>query len=405
MEQYYFQKMKENLFALIEKDILRNADCYIFGVCNATQKLCTLLMEKEIIPIAVLDNNLAKQGTYCQGIPVISPQDLINSGRKCEKIVFIVSRACEAMTAQLRDLGFQGRIEKLVEYNSFSEYSLSEETRKRKRERLERGLHYRQAVIDKYPGMFRLICPFNALGDVCFAMSYFPYFYRNRGINGGYVALAVGNSCADAAAMYGAAHIERLSQTEMDELVQAEIYLKSRDAYIAHHDRPYTSTVHKALKIKKFTLEEMYRYGVYGLDDSCKPIEPSCLTVYERIEDIPAARGVILSPYAKSSANIRESYWKELVQNYSAKGFTVYTNTVGEEKTLDGTVPLSVPLSAMRSVVERAGTFIGLRSGLCDVVGSADCRKIALYPDNYYSDTRWKTEEIFHMDGWENVVV
>ena len=108
MEQYYFQKMKENLFALIEKDILRNADCYIFGVCNATQKLCTLLMEKEIIPIAVLDNNLAKQGTYCQGIPVISPQDLINSGRKCEKIVFIVSRACEAMTAQLRDLGFQG---------------------------------------------------------------------------------------------------------------------------------------------------------------------------------------------------------------------------------------------------------------------------------------------------------
>ena len=59
----------------------------------------------------------------------------------------------------------------------------------------------------------------------------------------------------------------------------------------------------------------------------------------------------------------------------------------------------------MRSVVERAGTFIGIRSGLCDVIREADCRKIALYPDCYYSDTKWKVEEIFHLDTFENIVV
>lgn len=406
MDQEHLREMKDNLYTFAVSCNLADADIYLFGVCNATQELYGLLSSMDIIPCAILDNNELKHGSLFLSLPVIYPQEMVRRedfGHR--KIVLIASRAYDAMASQLRGLGFEGRIEKLVDYNSFSEYSLSDDTRRRKKERLVRGLAHRQSMMDKYPDYFRLICPFNALGDVCFALSYFPYYYQKRGISEKYVVFVVGKSCADVAAVYGTEYIEMLSQSKMDELVQAEIYSRSADAYIAHHDRPYTSTAHKALKIKKFTLEEIYRYGVYGLDESCKAIEPSSLSVYEDIEEIPEHKSVIFSPYAKSSANIRESYWTELIQTYSEMGYTLFTNADGYEKALEGTTRISAPLSAMRSIVERAGTFIGLRSGLCDVIHSATCKKVALYPDNYYSDTQWKTKEIFYLDGWENIVV
>ncbi len=59
----------------------------------------------------------------------------------------------------------------------------------------------------------------------------------------------------------------------------------------------------------------------------------------------------------------------------------------------------------MKSVVERAGTFIGIRSGLCDVIRTADCHKIALYPDYHYCGTRWTAAEIYAIEGFENIVV
>lgn len=54
---------------------------------------------------------------------------------------------------------------------------------------------------------------------------------------------------------------------------------------------------------------------------------------------------------------------------------------------------------------ERAGIFIGIRSGLCDILRTANCRKIALYPDYYYSDTRWKAIDMYSIDGFENIAV
>ena len=66
---------------------------------------------------------------------------------------------------------------------------------------------------------------------------------------------------------------------------------------------------------------------------------------------------------------------------------------------------MEVSLDKIQSVVECVGTFIGLRSGLCDVIKYADCEKIALYPDYYYSDTKWKAIDMYALRGWKNIVV
>ena len=48
---------------------------------------------------------------------------------------------------------------------------------------------------------------------------------------------------------------------------------------------------------------------------------------------------------------------------------------------------------------------MGIRSGLCDVLEIADARKIALYPDYNYCDTRWKAIDMYALKGWDNRVV
>ena len=97
-----------------------------------------------------------------------------------------------------------------------------------------------------------------------------------------------------------------------------------------------------------------------------------------------AGRTVLLAPYAGKSEmwGIPMSFYAELADKLRAAGFSVCTNGGGKkEPPVPGTKPLLVPYRLVQPFCERAGIFIGLRSGLCDIVSSARCRKVVLYSD------------------------
>lgn len=401
MDLQHYAEMKDKFLQLRAAGVFERNSVFLFGHCNATEELAGLFSSEGYRVEAILDNNTAKQGMSYKNIPVVAPNRIL--GRK-NTVVCIVSRAFASMKAQLQGMGYSGEVYELVVYDSFSEYSLSREAQSRMGDRIQRGGFSLEYTKKKYGGAFRVYCPFLALGDVVFAMSYLPYFLEKMKIYK-YVILVVGNACADVVKMFGVQTVEVLTQEEMDEQVQTVIYKNDKDSYIAHHDRPYVVNLWKILSVKKITFEELYRSGVFGLQDDFKPYTPTKLAAYKKLEEIPIGNGVILAPYAKSVANLPGKYWDSIIEYYSGKGYRIYTNVSEKEKELPGTFRLEVRLNELQSVVERAGTFIGLRSGLCDVLRVADCRKIVLYPDCFYSSTRWKVEEIFHMDGWENVVV
>ena len=101
-----------------------------------------------------------------------------------------------------------------------------------------------------------------------------------------------------------------------------------------------------------------------------------------------------------------EGVWEQIAKIYIQKGYRCFTNVAEEgEKPISGTVGISPQIAELQSIVEKAGTFIGIRSGICDVLKYAECRKIALYPDYNYSDTKWKAIDMYFLDGWENIVV
>lgn len=403
MDKEHYDEMLENLEDFKEENDIHNKKIYLFGHCNATEVLADELLLRGIFIQAILDNNISKQGTNYKSIPIVNPIEIIKEDMS-KTIVFIVARAYASMAKQLKQMGYTGKIKKLVDYNSYAEYSLSPETIKSKYARMQRGAERLEKIKVQYPDHFRIFCPFAALGDIYYMMSYLPYFLKERKREN-VVVFTIGKSGADVVRMFGGVVSVVLTQKEMDETIQAVLFLKDKESYIPHQDRPYVVKLYKALYVKKIHFETIYKCGVFGLPINTEPYKPCYLKLYEKLSEIPYKKSVVLSPYAKSVTNIPMEYWEQIISYYRKKGYSIYTNVTPQEKELYGTKRLETSIDEIQSVVEHAGTFIGLRSGLCDVIKYADCDKTAIYPDAFYSDTKWKMAEIYHLEGWNNIVI
>lgn len=403
MDRAHYDEMLANLDKLIRSQCLQQKKIYLFGHCNATEELAGLLADKGFSVSAILDNNREKQGKEFRGIRIQAPKAIL-AEPPGETVVCIAARACAEMSDQLRRLGYTGSIHKLVEYNSYAEYSLSEATISDKKARVEAGIRLLRELERAYPGCFRILCPFSALGDVYIMMSYLPYFLQKRNIETCVVAV-VGKACAEVVRLFGTYEAVSFPQQDMDRLIQAALYTKDAGSFIAHQDRPYVVNLHRALYVKCIPLEQMYCCGVFGLPAGTRPCRPVRQRPYGEAGQIRRGKAVIFSPYAKSVTALPETLWENLVAGYGEKGYQCFTNVAGEEKALPGTEPISPKISEIQSAAEEAGTFIGIRSGICDVLKEAACRKVALYPDYNYCDTKWKAIDMYALEGWENIVI
>lgn len=410
MDRAHYKEMISNLDKLIDTNVIQNRSIYLFGHCNSTEELAKLLLKRGFSVRAILDNNSSKHGNIFCGIPIVPPQNILDDPSD-HVAVCIVARAYAAMKEQLRKMGYRGEIYKLVDYNSYAEYSLSEDTIRRKQERVDRGIMRKQWLEQKYPGYFKVLCPFSALGDVFFTMSYLPYFLKKRNVSK-CVICVIGNACAQVAELFcpdfqPQLSIEIFLQKDIDELIQACLYTRDYNSFIAHQDRPYVVNLHKALYVKCIPLEQIYCCGVFGLPADTEPVKPFAkkLQQYPDLRRINKGKSVIFSPYAKSVTALPKHFWESIVRQYKDKGYQCFTNIAGDEQPLEGTLAISPSITELQSVVEYAGTFVGIRSGLCDVLKYAKCKKTAFYPDYNYCDTRWKAIDMYALEGWENIVI
>jgi hypothetical protein len=408
MEKKQYNEMIQNLNELISETDIKNRKIFLFGHCNATLELIDLLETKDIKTKGILDNSDAKQSEEYKEAHVYYPAEINNlagNNPKEDSIVLITSRFYASMLSQLRGLGYEGPVRKLIDYNTYADYSLTEETVSRMRAREQSGEKFTGELEEKYPHHFKVFFPFNALGDIYFAMSYWYAYAKKRGIDK-VVFCAPGKVLADVVHMFGDYPAEVYEQKILDAMIQAAICTRDKNSLIAHQDRPYVVNLQKALYIKKIPLEQIYCCGVYGLPKDTKPMLPCANNeTYKDIDSIPAGKSVIFSPYAKSVTALAENVWKKAVSFYTSKGYKCYTNVVGDEVPLSGTEAISPSLFEMKSVIERAGTFVGIRSGLCDVIREVRGKKIALYPDYNYCDTKWKAIEMYYINQFDHNIL
>ncbi len=398
-----YNEMKDGLERLDAVGKLDGQRIYLFGHCNATEQLAELVLNKGHHVEAILDNNSIKQGNDYNDIPIVAPDFMVHEDSD-RSIVLIAVRFYAAMVRQLRKLGYEGRIEKLIEYDSFAEYSLTDETVCLKLERIERGRKLLKKYCINEPGRLNLFCPFTSFGDVFYAMSYLPAYLEKRELKKASIFVR-NKSCMQVASLFFDREITVLQRNDMDEMIQAFIYDQRADCILAHNDKPYFIHISKALNIKKIPFEKLYCCGVYGLPHDTEPYRPHLIHRYSGKEKIREGNTVVLSPYANSVVSIDEKIWFDLIRNYKKKGYLVYTNVGPGQDPLPGTEPISPGLDQLQDLVERAGHFVGLRSGICDVLKYADCKKTAFYPDYLFGRTKWKSIDIFALEGWENIEI
>lgn len=97
------------------------------------------------------------------------------------------------------------------------------------------------------------------------------------------------------------------------------------------------------------------------------------------------SHAVLLMPGAYSIATqcVPESFWVRLAKALSDAGIKVYTNYNGLdcEFIIDGTLPLTTGFKELVELSRYFLGFVGLRSGICDLIAETDAKLISIYPE------------------------
>jgi hypothetical protein len=381
---------------------LQDVAVYAFGHTAATEEIRRRLGRHDISLAGVLDNNVAKQGSSLHAVPVIPPSTM--SRVSGPSVVLIASRFHDEMRRQLLDLRYAGEIIRVGDLSiATGTPSVGPD---------DRGARLLDGLRAAHPGRHLLVCPFSALGDVYWALAYLPAFAAGCRL-GPAVPVVVGEGCRQVARLFGHEDVDSLTQVEMDDLVAAIVAGGARDVTIAHHDRPYgEGSPIRALDHRFVAFIDVYRDLVYKLSSQTRPSAPGRAVLRGArparpswSTELPRGGAVLLAPYAKSVMPVPWAFWEDTAARHLSQGDVVATVVHGDEDPVPGTPALEIQIPDLLDAVEHAGTFIGLRSGLCDLVHTARARKVHVFPDAHYSTTRHTVAEFFALPGWESVVL
>lgn len=387
-------EMQETLEKLYNDGIFRNKYIVIFGSNEPAERIASWLLSHAIRVEVMIDNNKKKQGTFCMEIPVDSPENILGTFRE-NAVILIASKYYNEMAQQLGIMGYkeEKHIFKIVDMAKGSTYSVTEETFTEKENVIYKGWDIYKKIRKKYGQETRIfICPYPALGDVYLTGMYLEKYCEKNNIPS-YAVIVTSNACMQILLMFGIKQAEKLPKEESDLMVQSLVFagLEECNVEILHHRFPYTVGIGVLGNYKGICFNDHYKYSIFGMYENEKGKAPKktgdrqYINSFFKENGLIEGKTVIISPYANTSSNLPESFWKRIIKEYQKKGYIVCTNSSGtEEPAIEGTKAVTFPLSAAVQVIEMAGIFIGLRSGLCDVISQAHAKKIILYPDRIY---------------------
>lgn len=227
--------------------------------------------------------------------------------------------------------------------------------------------------------------PHASIGDIFILGTYLSQ--NNSKFKNPFTLIVVGNACKKIAMKSGFEHVISIDQSTMDMLLCYKMFMGEdlETVEILHYDFLGRCICTSLFDQKKFTFYECYKYMVFG--EATRFINQSMefpkanVTSYCKQNGIVKGKTVILAPYNKSIPDISPALWEALARELQTLGYTVITNSAKDiERPVYQTRAVGIPLETINEVVEYAGYFIGVRSGLCDVISGCNAQKIVIYP-------------------------
>ena len=366
------------LYKIIDKIDYQNKFVVFFGANKITELAIRYLEGKGKKIDAIIDNDITKSKTTKFGVKIDTPMNVLGEFRE-DAVIFIASRYVKEMTEQLQDMGYVVGIN--IFETIYTNCTLSDGEMNENISYILKGKKiYEQLNVGEKTKL--LVCPYKGIGDVYFVGAYFEEYCKKEQI-WEYILCVVGNICRRVAQMFGISNTIVLSQEDMNDFVKyigfvGESQLNCR---ILNHNALHYSIFSTFEITNRLKWGEIFLCGIMEFKSIPDAAKPKKISINPDIS-IPKGKTVIMAPYANTVGNIEIEIWEKMVNKLKQKGYDVYTNSIGEnEPAINGSKAISFSIEEAVSLVEYAGCFIALRSGLCDVISTAKARKIVLYPD------------------------
>lgn len=383
--------IKDKIDQCVKEGHFINKKVLIFGCTIYARDIRDCLRRHGIEIDAILDNNMKKVGMTCLGVPVCLPEAHFGQDTN-NTVVIICSKYFREMKEQLLALGCGDMIMIAVEESREKEDD-SLETLKNSLTYVKKGYRIYQQIKEKYSKEHWLfLCPYPGTGDIYMAGVYLDAYLGKKCIKQ-YIMVVSSKSCKEVALLFDLENVEVVSMDDMQLMLKAWEFFGNKKMMI----KPLlywgwrTKRYLYADEYPQITFNEMFLYDVFDLPEHTEKRQISvdfrstyAKELFRKLELQPH-KTVVIAPYAGSFVSEMDmGFWSDIVLKLKQKGWTVATNCCGDQELpVLGSVPIFFPYKEAIQVLEYAGAFVALRSGLCDIVSQARCKMIILYESGF----------------------
>lgn len=383
---------KRYLIGLKDRGIFQNKKIALIGSWG-DQKWIYDTMEKLGLKLSfIADNNPSKQGIVKLGIKTNSVESLLD----IEDLIILVSGAYfSEISTQLKSLGYVENKDFFVLALEKGDSLYDDRNQKKFEADVMRGFELYSDIKKRHGDMPIWLMHQISLGDLYLFSLFLP------------AAMGVSDitecECVLVVARRATKHLAEILGYKNIELVLLEDMscsllplTKIAGDCLNMHNTIFHGTdtlISRIINHSEINFIDTFTKGVFRFSKGVKPIYPHFPKRSERVHEIFQEYGlkfgktILLSPYATHfTASISDKQWETLAEKLKKKGYSVCTNCAGDEKPVRGTQAPPIELEDCVEFVENAGYFIGVRSGLCDLICMAECSKIIIYEEGANAD-------------------
>jgi len=332
--------------------------------------------------VAIIDNDARKHGQIVSGLTVYAPEQYLQEYDSKIRII-IASEYYREMCDQLEELGYKEGKEVFAVWKGRRYYDISEETFNYYIGEAYAGKEIYDRLIDGVKDRHLFICPYAGTGDIYIVGLYLKDYMISHNIKD-YILVVSGGGCRKVASLFDVNCIS-LEQSEIEKLLMY-VRLVGLDICRARvlNDGYLQVMVKRMRGYKDVDFHTMFQRCVLEADVKVQDVSIKQENADDIFEQYKLIKGktVLLSPYANTIYNLSDDFWKKLAKVLIEKGYTVCTNSSGEsEPPIKDTEGVFIPYNKIVDFLDKAGCFVGMRSGLCDIVSSTKAKMVVLYPE------------------------
>lgn len=380
MNEEELNRIYRKIRRLSRKGKFSKKKIYLFGESINTRRIIKMIKELGAETEAIIDNDVAKQGGCCYGKPIVSLLNVENI--LSEKNLFIIySSYWREMLGQLKKEGVSN--ENIILMYKKKGNTITHLIKSIIGKRKYFQIKQRHRTDNVY------LCPYTGTGDIYLIGTFWKEYCKKNNIVD-YVFVVITDACMKVAMLCEIENVELLKRQRMlSNIISAHMLWPDTVKLKILNDcwpQIHTNQIEWFRGYKGLEFMHLFRKYVFDLSDLSEPEHPNFKNYDGEIDKVMKENGlisgktVILSPYSNTLLDMSDCFWEELAKNLKQEGFCVCTN-IGDntERAINETIPIFFKLTMAPQFVEKAGYFVGIRSGFCDVISGARATKIILY--------------------------